>query len=458
MIMKKYILKTLLLLTVVTQQACAPDFLDVKPDKALVVPSQLNHFQALLDAATVAMNQGPGLQILATDEFYHTESAVANLNFIERNSYLWADQIYEGRGVRDWEYPYKAIFNANIALDGLSRIKPDAASQREWDHIYASALFYRAFSFYNLAEVFAAPYREQTAGSLPGIPLRLSMDVNELVGRGTLKQTYEQILKDLTEAGRLLSPEMTHAHRPSGAAVKAALARIYLGMQQYEKAGQMASEALQIQSTLMDFNTLDTVVVLPFPRPLSLGNPEIIFHYGMTPYVLANSPLTHVDSAVYNAYEDNDLRKKHFIIRRPNNVMGYKGSYGVGADGYGGLVTDELYLIRAECHARSGRVEQALSDVNTLLKARYKTGTFKELTATADNILELVLRERRKELLGRGHRWSDLRRLNQDPRFAVTLKRVVNGVEYTLPPNDDRYVFPIPDDEIAISGIEQNPR
>jgi hypothetical protein len=34
----------------------------------------------------------------------------------------------------------------------------------------------------------------------------------------------------------------------------------------------------------------------------------------------------------------------------------------------------------------------------------------------------------------------------------------VDGVNYTLPPNSLRYVFPIPDLVIQLSHIQQNPR
>ena len=456
--MKKLITKTSVILLLGMQLACAPEFLDIKPNKALVVPSQLAHYQALLDAATVAMNQGPGLQVLAGDEFYHPESNINNLNFIERNSYLWAERIFEGKGALDWEYPYKAIFNANIAIDGLSKIKRDAANQKEWDQIYGSALFYRAFSVYSLADVFAAPYRQTTAGDLPGIPYRTEMDVNQITGRGTLQQTYEKIINDLVQADELLDDPMRYVHRPSGVAVKAALARIYLSMGQYDQAQKMATAALAIQGTLLDYNALNPASARQFPSPFAGTNYEIIFHYNLSGYSLVSSPLTGVDTLLYRSYHKDDLRKSYFFVQRPSGAFGFKGSYSGGAGLYGGLVTDELYLIRAECYARKQQVDLALTDLNLLLSARFKKDTFVPLTATSETILELVLTERKKELLARGLRWSDLRRLNQDPRFAITLRRTVKGVEYELPPNNNRYVFPIPDDEIPLSGIEQNPR
>jgi hypothetical protein len=76
----------------------------------------------------------------------------------------------------------------------------------------------------------------------------------------------------------------------------------------------------------------------------------------------------------------------------------------------------------------------------------------------AEDALRKVLLERRKELVFRAIRWTDLRRLNKDPRFATTLRRVVLGQEYLLPPNDNRYVYPIPTNEIEASGVPQNPR
>ncbi len=70
-----------------------------------------------------------------------------------------------------------------------------------------------------------------------------------------------------------------------------------------------------------------------------------------------------------------------------------------------------------------------------------------------------ILEERRKELPFTGQlRWEDLRRLNKDQRFAKILVRTIAGNEYQLLPNSKRYVFPIPDIEIELSGIPQNER
>lgn len=104
-------------------------------------------------------------------------------------------------------------------------------------------------------------------------------------------------------------------------------------------------------------------------------------------------------------------------------------------------------------------IAESMQDLNELLVKRYKRNTFKEFTATnKTDALTIILTERRKELLFRGLQWMDLRRLNRDPRFAVTIKRYFEGQEYVLAPNDLKYTYPIPDDEVLQSNIEQNPR
>ena len=68
----------------------------------------------------------------------------------------------------------------------------------------------------------------------------------------------------------------------------------------------------------------------------------------------------------------------------------------------------ELYLIRAECAARANDPVSAMNDVNTLLRKRWRTGSFSGYpVASAQAALDTVLLERRKELPFRGLRWTD---------------------------------------------------
>src|SRR5690606_71495 len=126
-----------------------------------------------------------------------------------------------------------------------------------------------------------------------------------------------------------------------------------------------------------------------------------------------------------------------------NGSSGFQGSYDGNYASYisfDGITTDEMYLIRAEAYARTNKIAESLTDLNTLLLKRYATGTFpgyESMDQTA--LISLIKDERRKELVYRGLRWSDLRRYNLE-NDNITLTRVIGGVAYTLPPNDLRWV------------------
>src|SRR5690606_10972867 len=137
----------------------------------------------------------------------------------------------------------------------------------------------------------------------------------------------------------------------------------------------------------------------------------------------------------------------------------FKGSYRGGVAFFTGLATDEVYLTRAECAVREGDLETAYKDLNFLLSKRFDSDTFRPIAGlNRDELLEFVIKERRKELVLRGIRWEDLRRLNKEVAFQTTLIREVNGQRYELTPESARWVWPIPDNEISTGNIEQNRR
>jgi hypothetical protein len=227
-----------------------------------------------------------------------------------------------------------------------------------------------------------------------------------------------------------------------------------MSMAEYATAGKCADSTLKYQNTLMDYNAISTTSSRPFTRT----NVEVIYQNKVISYSTFSSTGTLIDSILYKSYAANDLRKAIYFKSAVGGVN-FKGSYDGTTNLFAGLTVDEMYLNRAECKARAGDATGALSDLNTLLKKRFKNGTFVAVTANdAKSALVKILAERRKELLYRGLRWMDLKRLNLEPDFAKTLTRVLNGVTYTLPPNDPRYVLPIPDEEIALGGLSPNIR
>ena len=452
------IYKLLMLIFLLSTTSCQKEFLDKKPDKSLLVPTTLSDFQALLDNSNT-MNSTPGMGIIASDDFNNTADGLDQVEIpLEKNAYLWATDIYEGIPVTpDWDTPYQQIFYANIVLDGLKDL---GGSNSQANVLRGSALFCRSFALYQLLQLFSKPYSPLTASTDPGVPAPLSSNVNLRPGRGTVESTYQQLLTDLQEAATLLPVTVSLPTRPCRAAAYGMLARAYLTMQQYDKAAASANQCLQLNKMLVDYNTLNAVSDTPFPAGIQGDNPEVLF-YSASLYSFYFLPSTVIDPVLVNIYQPYDLRK-NILFSQSGTGYNFKGSYTGDLFSYGlftGLATDEIYLTRAESYARTNRISDALKDLNMLLNKRYATGKFTPVATTdPEELLNVILMERKKELLCRGIRWTDLRRLNQDSRFAVTLKRNLNGSSYTLLPNAVRYVFPIPDNEINTSGIAQNPR
>lgn len=443
---------TILILTLLCLLSCDDDYLDKKSNKSIVIPSTLGDLQALLDHSQV-MNAVPALGVIGSDDMFMSDAGWLGLSTFERNCYTWAADLYEGEiYCFDWTASYKQIFYANVVLEGLNKIEVTSTNEQEWKSVKGRALFYRAYAFYQLAQLFSQAYEESETF---GIPLKLTADVNETVTRATLKETYDQILSDLTEAEALLPETTPYKTRPAKSANEAMLARVYLTMEDYNNSEHFASLVLERNDFLMNYNDLNTASNRPVPKM----NDEIVFYGTIISYSFASAITTYVDTLLYESYDINDLRKSIFFRKRATNRYTFKGNYTGLAFLFGGIANDEVYLTRAECRVRTGDNEGALHDLNTLLEKRWKTGTFISVTETdPELLLSLILTERQKELVFRGTRWTDLKRLNHDTRFQKTLNRKLEGTMYTLAPNDARYVYSIPPQEIMASGITQNPR
>jgi len=442
---------------------CTKKFLEEKPSSTIVQPQTLSELSALMENAVVLTGISSALPQLASDEYNYADqqSWQGALSITERNSYVWQSDLFGGDiGINDWNKPYAAVFYANNVLKALNDLDSKSAPQ-QYNNLQGWALFARAYALYDLAKNFAPAYDAATAGQDLGIPLKRSPNIDELAERSTLQQTYDYIINDLKTAATLLNENnfLTNKNRASNVAALAMLARVYLSMRDYENAGRYANECLKRHDKLIDYRTVSKTAATPF----SYVADEIIYfstqisdYAGSTAY--NSRPAIKIDPILYGLYNEADLRLPIFFTKNTLGNYNMKRGYTAGTYPFTGLATDEIYLISAECYARAGKLDEATALLNKLLVFRFPSDKYVPITVTnKDDILNKVLLERRKELIWRGLRWMDLKRLNKEGR-NITLTRTINGTIYTLPPNDPRYTFPIPDDEINLSGIKQNIR
>jgi starch-binding outer membrane protein, SusD/RagB family len=430
------------------------DFLNKKPSSDLLIPATLPHFQALLDNDLV-MQETPELGELSTDDLYLDSSSNSwvKISLVERNAYAWAIDIFGKKGTSgDWDLPYQQVFYANIVLEGLQKVTVNSNNAEQWNALQGAAYFNRAYAFYNLAQVFAPVYNSSTAGSDLGIPLRLTSDIGQVSARASVMDTYDRILSDLQKASSLLPslPDRAHLNRPSKAATLAMLARVYLSMRKYDSAGLYADSCLTIYSTLIDYNPImprDTIFYF------QKTNDETLYQSHILSTSTAIGALAYpciVDSNLYRSYADSDLRKYIFFHKTRNGPITANTDYAGTVYLFSGLAIDEVTLIKAECLARIGQNGPAANCLNNLLINRWVKNSFVAYTAATVTV-DTILAERRKELVFRGLRWTDLRRYNADG-LNITLTRWLTD---TLKPNDQRYVLPIPPD---VTGLLPNKR
>lgn len=432
-------------------------YLDVKSDAKQIVPSTLQDFQYLMDNAADMNNTTPGYGCSSADNYFLTDVSYNSKSVFFQNVYKWSPYPYKFQN--DWSFCYKAIYNVNLILERLSLVKRETSNAVEFDRIEGSALFYRSWYNLELAWQFAKAYDAGSADTDLGIPLRNSTDFLLPSMRSSVQQTYEKILEDAKAAALLLPGTALFATRPSRGAAFGLLARTYLSMRMYDSAFRYADMALQIKADLLNYNDPAQVAVTA-TNPFKLFNKEVVFQTTMGVWISIYHPSSgpaRIDTALFASFHINDLRRKAFFTA-VSPYQRFKGSYsGSTSRLFSGIATDELYLTRAECRARAGEKEAALNDLNSLLQQRFAPATFVPVTAvTASEALEVILIERRKELMFRGSlRWMDIKRFNKEGR-NIELKRKIMNDLIVLLPNDSRYALPLPQDVLETSGMEQN--
>lgn len=424
--------------------SCEKEFLEAKPKKSLLVPSTLADMQSLLDNVSL-MNLRPALSDIAGGEFVLADNGLLRVSTApERGIYLMEADPYQGAVVADWDKPYEQVFVANVVLEGLDGMQTPQAKE-----LRGAALFFRARAFFGLAQHFCRAYRPASATQDPGIPLPLASDVNRRYPRGSLEQSYSRILDDLQEAVGLLGDGIRPLNRPTRRAGLALLARVNLQMGRFQLAGELAGQVLESSDALIDFNTVRTGSFNVFPEILPNGNAELIFFESRMGYGFFGNAVRRVNPGLLAIYGPQDLRR---------SVLFYHTAAGAAYfSGFDGLGNAEMMLIAAESEIRADRLEQGMALLNRLWANRCRSSGFEPLIANdRSQAMAILLAERERELVWRGLRWADLKRLNAEGTFAKVLTRTYNGVEYRLEPGDPRYVFPIPEDEIRESGIQQN--
>ncbi len=439
------------------------DYLNVQP-KELFIPKTMQDYEELSSNPSYKTNDNGYLERLSDGIFLPDATVKGGMNSTSSKTYIWAPEYYLNRESDGaWNGNYNNIFNANIILQNLDGVEGGTPDRKKV--VRANALCNRAYAYFNLVQLYAPYYAEATAASDLAVPMVIVPDLEAKSKRATVKEIYDLILSDLTEAIPSLPEKAQNVYRNNRASGYGILARIYLSLGQYEKAAENAREALKYNNTLFDYNSIafenpDKPALGWAKVPLQYEHPEMIGYFSASfNTILYNS---YISPDLLEVFDKKDLRLKFGWSETDRQGKPVTEPYPIYINmpiNYN-IAVPEMMLIVAEADARANRISQALAQLNTLRKKRFAPADYKDLTATnKDEALKLVINERRIELFGKGLRWFDMKRLDKDPMFAKTYKRANTYQEFKLEKGSPNFVSQIPGNVRLLNpDILPNPR
>lgn len=388
-----------------------------------------------------------------------------------------------------WDEYYQRILGCNVALDYLDKMNDAEDSER---YVAAQALALRAFNYFQLVNLFGAPYNYNPKAL--GVPLKLKSGLTtDWLTRNTVGEVYDQICRDLACSDSLFrllpsDKQFKQDYRINLPAVRFLRSRVYLYMENYEEAIRWADSVLLWKEfQLYDLQTFVSSPDTPKPHYGNYTSGEVLWCYGsssdLTRLTLTQAD-EYVDGIRYNPYRffnassellemyavEDSLRKDLYIFDEYSNntwtgkklavgkVYNIRNQIVQSANNFGmSFRLSELYLNLAEAHAMLGNSEKALFYLNELRSKRIKE--YKDVVGiSGEELIQFVREERRRELCFEGHRWFDLRRWGME---SFTRKWKLNNEpwqNYVIEKNDPAFTLPIPDEVIEQNpGLEQNP-
>lgn len=448
--------------------ASCNDYLDIQP-KGEIIPETAADYEAMLNEPQL-LKASASYPIYMTDDVFLPDQAETDytpgMNSVTSsiyNLYTFQKEIFgDSEDDELWVQSYNRIYYYNVIINNV--MDATEATEEKKRSLKAEALMGRGFEYLNLVNAYAKHYNAATASTDLAVPLVLDENIGQgSLTRATVQQVYDRIMADLKEAEPYLPAKASpNEFRASQAMGLGMLARMYLYMGDYQNALDYANKSLAVSDTLLDLTQYE--VVRPYAAigrtnvPDLTNNTENIY-IRLAPYTYGVSGQVYGSDELLSLYSESDMRNKLFFT---NVFFGIPLNYKIWMQWLStnlAMSTPEMYLIAAECEARVGSKDNAMSLLNKLRDNRIENNVAL-IATTADEALNMVLDERRREFPMLGlTRLIDLKRLNMESRFAKTVTHTVNGTAYSLQPNDPKYILPIPTKVLRFNvGMPQNER
>jgi len=363
-----------------------------------------------------------------------------------------------------WSVPYTALNRVNSLIAAFDADRVTDISEADKNNILGQAYTLRALLHFDICRLFGAPYLKDK--TQPGAVIADKViTASEKPARSSVEETYTFIVSDLTNAMTLLagSKDISNGYINYWAA-ESLLGRIYMYMGEWDKAYSLSADVIEngpykllstenyIAGFAADFNS-ESIFDVANNSTDNAGRESI---------GSVASPSGYAELIVTTAFIDllnenpTDIRLG-FLRPDKTGALGYFAKYpGRNGDMMVNNIhvirLSEVYLNAAEAALRKSAKDQTNADkyLNAIRSRAIPVAT--QLSATTDNVLV----ERRKELVGEGHRFYDIMRLGLT--VTRTGGRQFLNIDEGVTVGWDNYlcVLPIPRNELnANPNIEQ---
>lgn len=442
--MKKIFNILLISSTLIFLVSCGNEWLDLKPNDAVDTEDAISSYEDLVTAKAGMYDglQGNsslyGRSYYAGRFIYYGEVRADDMQSVssgKRSSALYEMRYTVDDAPQIWLRPYDVIRRANNIIKAVDEGKVTTGTADQIGDIYNQALVVRALAHFDLVRVYGKPY-DMDNGESYGVPIVLTpIESTDLPARNSVAEVYTQVIKDLTDAinSNKLSKEKSTGYVNVWVA-KSLLSRVYLYKGDNENSFKLAEDVIknspytlwtnsEYASAWTKEGTSEMIFELVNFDSDDWSDREFIgYLYNEDGY--EDLIVTSAFSKLLNE-DPNDVRQQIVLpsVKEANIELYGKDKVWInklpGRAGAGDFRINnipvfrlsEVYLNAAEAAFKNNDKKNAATYLLPIVtRANPKTT---EVINESNITLERISKERRKELVGEGHRFFDAMRNNE---------------------------------------------
>ncbi|WP_314950427.1 RagB/SusD family nutrient uptake outer membrane protein [Tannerella forsythia] len=376
-----------------------------------------------------------------------------------------------------WAYLYFIIQNCNLILHNIDKIPVGEKEKGHAADLKGQTLAIRGMALFDLTRIFGYPYAKDNGRSLGVAIVETLPDIHSKPARNTVAECYAKVIDDLTASVGLLGGKFNKGKFNKWAAMTL-LSRVYLYKGENAPALKTAREA--IAGAEKNGYALWTNEAYPtaWSNDASAASPgEVLFEIvNLTTDTPGKESMGYLSSK--DGYDDICITCSFYRLLKedPKDVrlklLSFDKKYYAYVNKYqpqqNEAIQDanillirlsEAYLNAAEAAVKTGDNETAVKYLDPIVKRANPANTVEGKSLTVED----VLNERRKELVGEGHRMYDVirngmkvKRKDVEERNLSKTKHDTPYMEYDW--NFYMIVLPIPKKEMDTNpNMVQNP-